>query len=188
MKTTPNVQSNKLIMKIIFGMIFFPLVISLYVHLMPETIDEQEIPVFDTTSIPGYSLFKSQGINLNEFSDARLYNAIYPFMGMPHRNRSGGRGPDCSGLVKKVFDEAFGETIKGSSRDMFRNSIPLEADDLIESDLVFFTIGSTQINHVGIYLNNGKFVHASTSNGVEINDLSDDYYRKVYYKAGRIRK
>lgn len=187
MKTTTNIQSNKLIMKIILGMISFPLLISLYVQFSPRATNDKVTPVFDSTSIAGYSLFKSQGIHLNEFSDARLYNAIYPYMGTPHRNRSGGRGLDCSGLVKKVYNEAFGKEIKGSSRDMFRNSTPLKIDELTESDLVFFTIGSNQINHVGIYLNNGKFVHASTSKGVEINDLSDDYYRKAYYKAGRIR-
>jgi hypothetical protein len=188
MKTSSNNHSNKLILKIIIGMIFFPLVISLFVHFSQETTGEQKTPIFDTTSIHGYSFFKTQGIQLNEFSDARLYNAIYPFIGMPHRNRSGGRGPDCSGLVKKVYIEAFGDVVKGSSRDMFRNSIPLEIEELAESDLVFFTIGSNQINHVGIYLNNSKFVHVSTSNGVEINDLRDEYYRKAYYKSGRIRK
>jgi hypothetical protein len=176
-------------MKIILGMIFFPLFISLYLHFSPIPTDEKDVPVFDTLSIHGYSFFTSRGIYFNEFSDARLYNAIYPFMGMPHRTRSGGRGPDCSGLVKKVFSEAYGEVIKGSSRDMFRNSSIIELEELIESDLVFFTIGgSTQINHVGIYLNNGKFVHSSSSYGVVISDLSEDYYRKTFFKAGRIRE
>jgi lipoprotein Spr len=58
-------------------------------------------------------------------------------------------------------------------------------DELQEGDLVFFKIHSRSISHVGIYLGNNKFAHAS-SRGVAINSLDDGYYSRYFYKGGRL--
>jgi len=59
---------------------------------------------------------------------------------------------------------------------------PVGRDDLKEGDLVFFKIHSRRISHVGIYLGNNKFAHAS-SRGVAISSLDDNYYSRYFYKA-----
>jgi lipoprotein Spr len=55
-----------------------------------------------------------------------------------------------------------------------------------EGDLVFFKIEGNQVSHIGVYLQNNKFVHATTKKGVIINDLDELYYKKYYFKSGRI--
>ena len=62
---------------------------------------------------------------------------------------------------------------------------PVGKDDLKEGDLVFFKIHSRRISHVGIYLGNNKFAHAS-SRGVAISSLDDNYYSRYFYKGGRL--
>jgi lipoprotein Spr len=63
---------------------------------------------------------------------------------------------------------------------------PINKSELKEGDLVFFKIGSRSITHMGVYMGNNKFAHASTSKGVMISDLDEAYWRKYYYKGGRL--
>ncbi|MGZ6519803.1 MAG: C40 family peptidase, partial [Bacteroidia bacterium] len=60
-------------------------------------------------------------------------------------------------------------------------------NNLEEGDLVFFKIDGDNISHIGVYLQNNKFVHATTKKGVMVDDLDEDYYKKYYYKGGRIK-
>jgi lipoprotein Spr len=55
-----------------------------------------------------------------------------------------------------------------------------------EGDLVFFKIGQNTVSHVGVYLTNDRFVHASTSSGVMISDLKEPYWKKYYAGGGRM--
>jgi lipoprotein Spr len=75
--------------------------------------------------------------------------------------------------------------IQRSSRDIFSMVSPVRRDDLKEGDLVFFKIHSRRISHVGIYLGNNRFAHAS-SRGVAISSLDDAYYRRYFYRGGRM--
>lgn len=167
-------------------MIVFPLTVSLFNPTTFLAKDESSMPIFDTTIIAGYSFFKQEGISIDEHSQHELYNAVYALLGTPHRNRAGGSGLDCSGLVRKVFRQTFGIQLKGGSRDMYRISKRIATGELQEADLLFFTINSRQVNHVGIYLSNGKFVHTSSTEGVAISDMAENYYSKHYFGAGRI--
>ncbi|TVQ08068.1 MAG: NlpC/P60 family protein [Bacteroidetes bacterium] len=167
-------------------MVAFPLLVSFWGRYANNNDNETPVATFDTLAVAGYTFFKNHEIHIDENSCIPLYNAVYPLMGIPHRSRAGGRGLDCSGFVKIVFNEAFGMQLKGSSRDIYRTGIPISLAELNESDLVFFTIGGTQINHVGIYLNNGKFVHTSSIAGVTINDLNENYYKAYFKGAARV--
>ena len=60
--------------------------------------------------------------------------------------------------------------------------------NLEEGDLLFFKIDGDKISHIGVYLQNNKFVHATTKKGVMIDDLDEAYYKKYYYKAGRLKQ
>ena len=63
---------------------------------------------------------------------------------------------------------------------------PLPKDELKEGDLVFFKIKSRSITHIGIYLGDNRFAHASSSRGVVISNLNEPYYSRYFYKGGRI--
>jgi lipoprotein Spr len=60
--------------------------------------------------------------------------------------------------------------------------------NLREGDLVFFKINNRKVSHVGIYISNNKFVHASTSRGVVVNDLDEEYYARRFAYGGRVRR
>jgi lipoprotein Spr len=73
-----------------------------------------------------------------------------------------------------------------TSQEQFKESRRVELEDLQEGDLVFFGSGRS-ISHVGVYLQNNKFVHASTSQGVTITDLNDKYWKPRFVGGGRLR-
>lgn len=104
------------------------------------------------------------------------------------RYRLGGmtkKGVDCSAFVQAVFASAFGLTIPRTAREQYRVSQKLSRTELKEGDLLFFnTTGG--VSHVGIYLQNNKFIHASVSRGVTISDMFEPYYLKRFVSAGRI--
>ncbi len=101
------------------------------------------------------------------------------------------KGFDCSGFVKYVFDN-FNIKLARSSRDMGNGGTSIKKADLLPGDLVFFDTngGLNGINHVGIYIGGGKFIHASSSLGrkVTITSLNDKFYTKTYMRARRYIK
>ncbi len=104
------------------------------------------------------------------------------------RYRLGGmtkKGVDCSAFVQAVFATAFGLTIPRTAREQYRVAQKISRTELQEGDLLFFnTTGG--VSHVGIYLQNNKFIHASVSKGVTISDMFEPYYLKKFISAGRI--
>ncbi|MEI9947333.1 MAG: C40 family peptidase [Chitinophagaceae bacterium] len=106
------------------------------------------------------------------------------------RYRMGGTtksGIDCSAFVQTIYLSAFGVAIPRTAAEQFRVAKIISATELKEGDLVFFnTTGG--VSHVGLYLANNKFVHASSSEGVKVSDLFENYYLRRYLGAGRIEK
>jgi len=97
-------------------------------------------------------------------------------------------GFDCSGFTKFVFAKMDIE-VSRSSTSQAAEGVKVAKSDLIAGDLVFFdTSGSNNggITHVGIYVGDGKFAHASTSRGVIIDNLDSNYYKPRYVTARRI--
>lgn len=104
----------------------------------------------------------------------------------------GGNGPksfDCSGLTKYVYNH-FGYTINRGATQQLKNGVPVSKENLQPGDLVFFNSSGSDINratHVGIYIGDGKFVHASNKRvGVTTTSLSDPYRVRTYTTARRI--
>jgi cell wall-associated NlpC family hydrolase len=97
----------------------------------------------------------------------------------------GGRGPatgfDCSGLVSHVYREAAGLKLGGSSVTLAQMSRRIDPEQKQPGDLVFFnTLGSPH-SHVGVYIGNGRFVHASNPRtGVRVDQLSNRYYAQRF--------
>lgn len=117
----------------------------------------------------------------------RIVQSALGFLGTPYR--WGGPSPqtgfDCSGLVMTSY-RLSGIALPRTSREQYAGGVPVERRDLRDADLVFFATGGGRIpSHVGIYIGDGRFVHAPASGGVvRVDELSSDYYRR-HYLSGR---
>jgi hypothetical protein len=119
----------------------------------------------------------------------RLAAVVTPWLGTPYSWGSDlrGAGTDCSGFTRRVYTEGFAIDLPRVSRDQFRFGRSVSKEELRPGDLVFFdTKDSGGVNHVGIYLGDGSFVHASSSKGVTYADLKHRHYQRAYRGARRI--
>ena len=94
-------------------------------------------------------------------------------------------GFDCSGYVQYVFANA-GISIPRTADVQYEFGTPISTTDLVAGDLVFFSTYTYGASHVGIYLGDNKFIHASSSRGVTIDSLGSSYYSSRYIGARRI--
>lgn len=118
-----------------------------------------------------------------------LYSFIDEWYGV--RYRLGGtdkKGIDCSAFVQRLYEDVFGVNLVRTAFQQFHSCrMVFNMDSLKEGDLVFFHINRRKrISHVGIYLRNNYFVHASSSQGVMISNLNDDYWARYYAGAGSV--
>lgn len=122
---------------------------------------------------------------VEEVNNLSLFNVIDDWYGT--RYRLGGstkNGIDCSAFTQTVFADAFGLTLPRTAREQYAALNHISRTELKEGDLVFFnTTGG--VSHVGIYLQNNKFVHAASSGGVMISDLYDGYWSRRFVGVGR---
>ena len=96
---------------------------------------------------------------------------------------------DCSAFTQVILKDVFDVVLPRTAQEQYKAAISINLNELQEGDLVFFKTGSRsrQVSHVGVFLLNNKFVHASTSNGVMISDLNDSYWRQHFKGCGRVR-
>ena len=129
-------------------------------------------------------------IKLDRHDNKRLYKELKQWLGTPYAyaEHTCGVGTDCSGLVMEVFLEVYGIKVHRNSAKMLEeNCRVIDLEDLREGDLVFFcTNGDGRVSHVGIYLKDNKFVHASSSRGVAVDDLRQNYYATHFHAAARV--
>lgn len=119
-----------------------------------------------------------------------LYNFIEDWYGVKYcYGGTDKSGIDCSAFVQKLYEDVFCTDLVRTARDQFHNcKLVWDKDNLKEGDLVFFKTRGKRISHVGIYLANNFFVHASSSSGVMISSLADNYWSKRYAGAGKVPK
>lgn len=126
------------------------------------------------------------GVDTQYVCNCKLYSFIDDWYGTPYHYAGRSKeGVDCSDFVSLLYQDTYGKTIGGTAGNIYELCNIISEDKLQEGDLVFFRINSKTISHVGVYLQNHKFVHASVHSGVVISDLQDAYYKKYFYKAGR---
>ncbi|MCS6980619.1 MAG: NlpC/P60 family protein [Flavobacteriales bacterium] len=128
------------------------------------------------------------GVDLDHRSNLKLAAAVVDWLGVPHHQ--GGqskKGTDCSGFANYIYRTVYGVEIPRSSSEIYERCQPKRKEQLQEGDFVFFKVGSRHINHVGIYLKDGKFAHASTSRGVIVSSLDEPYWQKYWFSGGRLR-
>lgn len=138
-------------------------------------------------SYSGYS--QKLGVKLNGDEDINLLKAMLAWKGVPYKyGGSSKKGTDCSGFVGSVYKEVYGMQLKRTSSDMTEDVRFVSKNDLKAGDILFFKINSRKISHVGIYIADNKFIHASTKSGVVVSDLAQKYYADSFYKGGRVRR
>ena len=127
-------------------------------------------------------------VNAENMDVSRAADHALAMVGAPYRY--GGVDPDgfdCSGLIHYSF-RRVGIALPRDTRSLRRIGIEIDMDDLVKGDLVFFDQEGKKSSHVGIYLGNGKFVHAPSTGGkVRADKIDLAYWRKHFTEARRIR-
>ena len=131
-------------------------------------------------------------VNASSSDNAKLYSECASWLGAKYQYGGTTKsGVDCSGFVYMVYKAVYGKTLTRQSAGMLTdNCTKITKSQLREGDLVFFrTDGkkSSTPNHVGIYLKENKFIHASTSKGVVVSDLLQSYYVTNWITGGRVK-
>ena len=135
-----------------------------------------------------YAVYSTKlGVKLDGKEDKKLIKSMAEWKGTPYKY--GGttrRGTDCSGFVGSVYREVYNKKLHRTSRDMIKDVRKIRKSKLETGDLIFFKTSGRKISHVGIYIADNKFIHAA-SKGVVVNDLDQTYYKKAYYKSGKVK-
>lgn len=119
-------------------------------------------------------------------AETRLRAAAERWDGTPHKwGGTSQRGVDCSGLVQSVFANQFDVHVPRTTEKQARAGRSVSADRLQPGDLVFFRTGYKK-RHVGIYLADGRFLHASASSGVTVSPLSRSYWQEHWWQGRRL--
>lgn len=129
------------------------------------------------------------GMDINFDNNPVLYVESASWIGTPYRG--GGRtkgGIDCSGLTQNLYSKVYKKKLERTTSGQKRQTKKISKRNLKEGDLVFFSSNRSKkkVAHVGIYLKDDLFIHASTSRGVIISNLKSKYYKKHWLHGGRI--
>jgi cell wall-associated NlpC family hydrolase len=139
-------------------------------------------PITDPTPIALTPIARLQEVALSAIS----------FVGKPYVYGSSNPdvGFDCSGLVQYVLAQSGVRKLPRTSAEMYDASSPINPEDLTVGDLLFFDSGGgIHINHVGIYVGEGRFIHAPSSGGfVRLDRIDQDYWRKALVAGRRVLK
>jgi len=118
-----------------------------------------------------------------------LLDGAKQHIGEPYRYGGiSSKGWDCSGFVYGMFRRYLDISLPRDTRGLYSISKSVNPRDTRPGDLVFFRIGTAKPSHVGIYLGRNRFIHSSTSSGVIVSGLYEDYYRKHFMGYRRIPK
>lgn len=152
--------------------------------------DMAYVVVSDNNSDAKVSLSEALGIEIDDSDDFVLLEAVAGWLGVPYKyGGSTKKGVDCSGFIVNIYNDVYGIKLYRSSADMkAKNCKSIPDKKLRMGDLVFFATSKNKrrVNHVGLYLKNGRFIHASSSKGVIVSDMDERYYRRTYIGSGRV--
>lgn len=123
-----------------------------------------------------------------QVTNTKMFEFIDDWYGTKYR--LGGttkNGIDCSAFTQYLFAAVFGISLPRTAREQYKLTNRISRTELKEGDLIFFNTRGG-VSHVGVYLQNNKFVHASTSGGVMISDIFDQYWVRRFIGVGRIKE
>ena len=167
-------------------------------YIRSDFVDLTEIPYENKASVNTPKFYRGgkstgvapsaaalNGTSVNTTADQIIATAK-KYIGVPYL--WGGTTPsgfDCSGFLQYVFRQN-GINLLRTSKQQYTMGVWVSKANLQKGDLVFFQTGSNGISHVGMYIGNGQFIHASSSNGVTISSLNNSYWVRTYYGARRV--
>ena len=131
---------------------------------------------------------KSDYMRSNQYSE-QLVKEARKWLGTKYKYAGETRrGTDCSGMVMSIYRDVAGIKLPRSSREQQVFCQNVKVADLTPGDLIFFsgTSHGRKVSHVGMYIGNGDFIHASSSKGVIVSNLNQKYYSNHFHSAGRV--
>ncbi|MEY3202459.1 MAG: hypothetical protein RIR70_2009 [Pseudomonadota bacterium] len=179
----PAMRKRKVLLAAVFAGLFV-LHQSTAISAEPEI--QPSAPAFDASTYARAqaSLFERAAASATSLADSAL-----AFLGVGYR--FGGNSPengfDCSGLVRRVFQDALGLHLPRTAKEMSGLGQQVRIEDLKPGDLVFFNTMRAAFSHVGIYLGDNKFVHAPSEGGVvRVEDMRIRYWAQRFNGARRM--
>ena len=132
------------------------------------------------------------GVDIEENDNHLLFLEAARWIGTPYKNGGNTQtGIDCSGLSCQIYKNVFHTNLPRQSEKQYRNAQLKPGKRLKQGDLLFFKVSKMRKNkcdHVGIYLKEYKFIHASSSKGVIVSSLTDPYWTNCWISAGSYKK
>ena len=124
---------------------------------------------------------------LSQKSANKLISEANRHIGEPyHYGGTNSRGWDCSAFVRTVYNRSLSIQLPRSSEEMHTIGVEIPLSKGRTGDLIFFNINSQKPTHVGLYLGEKQFVHVSSSLGVIVSSLEEEYYRKHFLGLRRL--
>lgn len=133
------------------------------------------------------ALIKEVGYETRSIKRNAMLQYLINWYGTPYAfGKCEKSGIDCSCFCKRLYETVYQKKLPRTVREIYTQCDKIAVRKLHEGDLVFFKIKGDVPDHMGIYLQSGYFVHASTSKGVVISSLENPYYKKYFYGSGRV--
>ena len=149
-----------------------------------KIVDKREV---DKIVSGGRDFRKEKNTSIAPLDHSKMMREISKYMGVPYQHGGASmQGIDCSAYTTAVYDKSVGKKLPRSAHDQYTMGKPVPFRDLKFGDLIFFNTTGQPASHVGIYLGDDLFAHASVSLGVTISSLQSSYYEKRYEGARRI--
>lgn len=135
------------------------------------------------------SFYRKRKLDIHKCMNPDLYFEVYRWYATCYRWGGDTKaGIDCAGFAKMLYSKIYNRNINRSADGIYPQCRPLHKHEMpVEGDFVFFNIRGKRLSHVGIYLRDGKFAHATVHAGVIISSMDEAYYKKYFYKYGRLK-
>ena len=140
----------------------------------------------DFTTLNGHSLSTQVSQTQSETIKSKIFAEYAQWKGTRyHWGGHSHRGIDCSALMQEIFKGSVRMSLPRTTGEQIRNGFHISKDELKPGDLVFFKT-SASTRHVGVYVGNNEFIHASKIKGVTVSNLDNEYWQAHYETARRV--
>lgn len=157
-----------------------------YNPFSPITAKSNETAEIENFSSIQFKYAQLLDVEIENIKNKKLFSLIDDWIDTRYRfGGSSKSGIDCSGFTGMIYKNIFDIQLPRMASEQFKICNKVNQEQLAEGDLVFFNTRGG-VSHVGLYLSNGFFVHASTKYGVIISSLSEGYYHERFIGGGRI--
>jgi NlpC/P60 family len=158
--------------------------IAVKADLIPSV--KEEVSAIESFTTLQFKYAQLLDIDVESLTGKALYTEIEKWWGTRYKyGGASGNGIDCSAYTSTLVHNVYGPVLSRTARDQYAECTKLKKAEMQQGDLVFFKT-KRGVSHVGLYLGNGYFTHASSGIGVTISNLAETYWNKKYFSGGRI--